>query len=460
MRKLFNSVTVIFCALALCAAALAGCGSGSGAAGFGIVTAGDASAASAPLAELSAGMENYVAETGLTSGTYAAAEYSEEAIAEQFKAASEAGVRYVICCGEEMEIPVYAAQNEYHGMRFLLFDGEPRKSADTEAQIRKNTECITFNKGELGFLAGYTAIREGYRNVSWISGVNEGESAEYYTGFLRGVGYAINELMINSADVTVNAEFAGSDALTPRRTADALNLYGEGTELVLTDRPEIARAVSLAAAQAGRYIATVGFDGSAYLDRVQYAAVGSYSDAVQKILDACIKDNGFQGGSTVACGAAENGIRIAADFAGFSSVSEDTVRTLLSAMAAGSYGTETGTDTESGESEGGESADSGTGLESVVNVREVAPSEPGDTDGSAFAAVTPAAQATAEEGTETADASSDGTAAAPEESGEAEETGTEETTAEETDTEETAAEETDTEEAGAEETDTEEADAE
>ena len=51
MRKLFNSVTVIFCALALCAAALAGCGSGSGAAGFGIVTAGDASAASAPLAE-------------------------------------------------------------------------------------------------------------------------------------------------------------------------------------------------------------------------------------------------------------------------------------------------------------------------------------------------------------------------------------------------------------------------
>ncbi len=381
MKKRFSILAAFFCAVLL-----AGCGgSDADAIHFGLITAGGEHASSAAAEEILRGIESYAGANGFTSKTYTAASADAEAIDETFKAASEEKVKYVIACGEEMEIPVYDAQKANRGTRYILFDGEPRKSAENESQIRKNTECISINKREMGFLAGYTAAREGYRNIAFISGANEGDTAEYFSGIKRGIGYAMNELMITSDQLTLSAEFAGSEDLSPRRTADALSLYAEGTEIILTDSFGIARSIDLAARQAGRFFATVGFDPTGSYERALYASVPDYANAIQKLLDESIRDNHFHGGEVYACGAAEGGIRLSTDFTRFTSYTEENASNVLGVMANGAYGTDSD---ESGE---------GEQLENLVTVREVSPVAPGDTSVGSFSAPLPPADSQAAE---------------------------------------------------------------
>ena len=378
MKKRVYLLAAFFCAVLL-----SGCGSDEAAIHFGLITAGGEHASSAAAEEILRGIESYSGANGFTSKTYTAASAEPEALDETFKAAAEEKVKYVIACGEEMEIPVYDAQKANRRTKYILFDGEPRKSAENESQIRKNTECVSINKKEMGFLAGYTAAREGYRNIAFIGGTNEGDTAEYFSGIKRGIGYAMNELMITSDQLTLSAEFAGSEELSPRRTADALSLYAEGTEIILTDSYGIARSVDLAARQAGRFFATVGFDPTGTYERALYASVPDYANAIQKLLDESIRDNHFHGGEVYSCGAAEGGIRLSADFTRFTSYTEENASNVLGVMANGAYGTDSD---ESGE---------GEALENLVTVRDVNPVAPGETSAGSVSAPLPPADSQA-----------------------------------------------------------------
>lgn len=241
----------------LSALLLTGCGDDPNAIHYAILT-GPAGITGTALTELSKGIDQTATERTWRTQNY----QSNSDDAGDFKAifdkAAEDKVQYVVCQGTEMETPVYAAQEAHRGSKYILFDGAPRPQAGAEAEIRKNTMCVAYDASQMGFVAGYAAVKDGMRNVTFMTGSADSASVAALTGFVNGVGYAAAELGVGTDTITLNREYAGSRDLTPMRMADALKLYGAGTQLIVTDVENIATAVEQAASDAGAKVATVG----------------------------------------------------------------------------------------------------------------------------------------------------------------------------------------------------------
>ena len=387
---------------AACAVSLAGCGSGTSAPSaegtgasvrYGLVTGTEGTSGSAENSALSGGIESYAAENASSAGIYTASADTVEALEEQFNNAAADGAVYIVCRGEKMEVPVYEAQNRHHDRQFLLFDGEPRQSGDMEATIRSNTESVRFNKAQMGFLAGYAAVRDGYRNLLFMASENAGDTELYYRGFLSGVDYAVSEQGLVTGSVSVSAEFALTDALTPLRMTDAVTQYDLGTELILTDAVGIARAVEHAAENRGKAVATIGFDDTETSASVVYSVVPDYEGTVRYLLDSFEHSKGFEGGRSLLCGAKEQAIGFSADDSRLRAFSVDGSAGILEALADGTAGSGL-----PGQDEDGEQEETAVTEDYSFVVNEVQPVTP-DPEAGMTEAVSPDAAQSAETGT-------------------------------------------------------------
>ena len=409
---------------ALSCVVLGGCGSNPNTIRAGYVTGPDGTDGSAEAEAITSGIESYAAESSVQTRVYTASADTEEAYAVQFDAAAEDGTSYVIASGENMEVPVYAAQNKHTKQKFLFLDGQPRESREYEATIRKNTECVKFSAADMGFITGYAAVRDGIRNVFYLGSTKEGEHLEAYNGFLSGVQYALDEQSLSSTMMTVSAEFAGSDELSPLRLSDALRAFDSGAELIVTDGQNLARAAGEAAVSRGAAVATIGFDGREISSGVLYGAVPDRAGAVEYLLTAFDADSSaFKGGSLVTLGAAEHAVMLAVDYAMFGSFTESGLQSIIDAIADGTvtvYKPAAGDGTESG------AGDPNAEAPHAFPVGEVAPVTPNANSGLGdAAAVTAETDASAEAaGTdETAAAEDAPVEEAEEDTGDAEDTG-------------------------------------
>ncbi len=357
---------------------LSGCGSDKSSTRCGLITGSAGTSGSPEISELYNGIEAYAAETSAEAKVYTASEDSEAGLKAQFDAAAEDKAAYVVCSGSAMEQAVFEAQNAHHNQNFLFFDGRPRKAADLEETIRSNTECIEFNKGDMGFLAGYAAVADGYRNIFYLSGKRTEEREACCDRFLQGAGYAMKEQGLADGSVTVSVEYAGSDALTPLRMTDSMTQYQGGAELIVTDTVSIVTAAIEAAKLADKGVATIGFDAVSLSSNVIYSAVGDRTDVVNYLLKSfAASGSNFQGGQVVTCGAKERAVHLVADYSrmhGFSQASEETI---LGSMAEG----------EAAAVLAGTASDDGTAVSlPAVTVREVMPVTPNAESGLASAA--------------------------------------------------------------------------
>lgn len=326
----------VMAAAAVCAAVvLGGCGKKEAPLCSVLVVSGDADEAESQANDaITRGMAAYASENGYRSEVFTAATGSGEALDDQFAEAVDEKAMYIFAAGSDMEEAVYRAQGKGEDARFVIFEGAPRVSEEYEAQIGSNTVSVMFDRGDLGFLTGYAAVRNGYRSLAYIAGEETDESVNAYNGFVSGAAYAASELGVSDS-VTVFHENAGTDELTPRRMTDALSLYGSGVELIATDVPEIAEAVVEAAAQEDGAVATVGFDGRAGSDLVVFAAVPEYEETTEVLLQSFDQNNGFTGGKTVLCGAKANAVGLSADYGSLASLTEDEIAGALEDLKSG-----------------------------------------------------------------------------------------------------------------------------
>ena len=400
----------------LSALLLTGCGDDPNAIHYAILT-GPAGITGTALTELSKGIDQTATERTWRTQNY----QSNSDDAGDFKAifdkAAEDKVQYVVCQGTEMETPVYAAQEAHHGSRYILFDGAPRPQAGAEAEIRKNTMCVAYDASQMGFVAGYAAVKDGMRNVTFMTGSADSASVAALTGFVNGVGYAAAELGVGTDTITLNREYAGSRDLTPMRMADALKLYGAGTQLIVTDVENIATAVEQAASDAGAKVATVGFDAASDSDAVLFSVIPDHAGSVEWLQKQITDNRGWKGGSTVTCGAKQNGIEMASSYKGFSSYTASDTDSILKALADGkavAYQSDTDSKTESGSAAASASMRGLTAQGAAVTITDTQPAAGNPQSGIGFTDSTPGtAESAAEPVTEAdsaAEPSSDSTA--------------------------------------------------
>ena len=126
-----------------------------------------------------------------------------------------------------------------------------------------NVYCAVFREEIPGYMAGYAAVKLGYRSLGYLGGMAVPSVMRYGYGFVQGAEAAAQEL-----DVTVELKFAYGNQFHGDSdiTAAMDTWYQNGTELVFSCGAAIWTSVAEAAKKAGGKMIGVDVDQKAVID--------------------------------------------------------------------------------------------------------------------------------------------------------------------------------------------------
>ena len=216
---------------------------------------------------------------------YTAEEDTDKGVDGQFDAAADDGTELVFACGTDMESAIFRAQRSHRKTRYVLVDGLPRKDEDDEASFRENTTSIAIATQDEGYIAGYGAVRNGYRKIGFIAGGQNDTNKRYLSGYVQGAEKAATELNLGNGEVKVFAVYAENDELSPLRMTDALVLYKQGVEVIYAVGENVANAVYRAAQSVSKPFIAGGLDMNSLSANCIFSTVNSYkSDKAVRII--------------------------------------------------------------------------------------------------------------------------------------------------------------------------------
>lgn len=97
--------------------------------------------------------------------------------------------------------------------------------------IPSNVATFVYREEISGFMAGYAAVKEGYKKLGFVGGMAVPAVIRFGYGYVQGVNAAAVELGI-ADQVTVNYRYGGKFNGTPEITAAMDTWYENGTEVV------------------------------------------------------------------------------------------------------------------------------------------------------------------------------------------------------------------------------------
>lgn len=279
----------------------------------------------------------FAEERGISYEYYKAAEETDEAALVSIVEAVEDGVNVVICRGSMFECAVYEAQKLYPNVRFLLFNGEAHSADLSSYETTSNTRCILFREEQMGYLAGYAAVMEGYRTIGVVSGLELPPLVYVYNGFMQGATDAavklgvVDEILIKHHKLSCGV-FHDDDYRVLDRWID-----GEVDMIYAIDR--LSEDICVRSDLKGVPTISVITNMAYAAENVIGAIVYDYTSALELALTILVNGNGEwpEGNSTMILGAEENGIRLLPDGEGwkFRNFTEEDYKALYAEIAEG-----------------------------------------------------------------------------------------------------------------------------
>lgn len=227
------------------------------------------------------------------------------------------GAKVVICVGKEAEVAVSEAQLDYTRVNFILLNGTPHKRYSDRDNFRDNTIALYFNETQQGFLLGYTAVMNGYRNIGCMGGAETETDLKIAAGFVQGVEAAGVKLGLVDGDIQLHYTFTGVDKLSPVYMSKAMDWYKNGCEIIFTLDEGVQLSVLEAAKLQSGLLLSVDVDSLETSERIVTASAIDYAGAVTKQIDQ-IEGETFVGAQAVNCGVKENGVKLILEGRGFS----------------------------------------------------------------------------------------------------------------------------------------------
>lgn len=267
------------------------------------------------------GVVKFAEEKGISHQYYQPAEKSNEAITSAIELAIKGGAKTVVCPGFLFETPVYDMQKKYPDVNFIIIDGTPQDGSGNY-EIGTNTEAIYFAEEQAGFLAGYAAVIDGYRNLGFMGGIAVPAVIRYGYGFVQGAEYAGKELGLKPGEITMNYTYVGDFDASPDHTAKAAAWYNEGVEIIFACGGGVGNSVMKAAETAGKKVIGVDVDQSVESETVITSAMKNLQNAVYKTLTT-IYDGSFAGGREVSLGAATEDVLLPMETSKFETFSQE-----------------------------------------------------------------------------------------------------------------------------------------
>ncbi|MBE6720768.1 MAG: BMP family ABC transporter substrate-binding protein [Ruminococcaceae bacterium] len=115
------------------------------------------------------------------------------------------GAKYIVLPGEVFAVAAYEIAPTYSDVNFILVDALPHSQDDNTLRLQSNVMSVKFNTLQAGYLAGYSAVIDGYKKLGFVGSINSEDSVNYGAGYVQGAAYAADEL--NTPVVMDYAEF-------------------------------------------------------------------------------------------------------------------------------------------------------------------------------------------------------------------------------------------------------------
>lgn len=252
------------------------------------------------------GVEAYCTENDVTYKYYQPTEESNAARMEQIDNAVANGAKVVVTPGFLFNNVIFEAQAKYTDVKFIFIDGVPQDPKDETGStvvVADNTIAISFAEQEPGYLAGYAAVKDGYRKLGFMGGISVPAVVRYGYGFVAGAEAAAKELKLD--DVEVKYNYTMTFNASPDVQTKAAAWYEDGTEVIFACGGGICSSIDTAADAAGGKVIGVDSDQSYISERFITSAMKNLNTAVEKEL-ANVYGDTFDGGKALILGAKED----------------------------------------------------------------------------------------------------------------------------------------------------------
>ncbi|MDO4732664.1 MAG: BMP family ABC transporter substrate-binding protein [Bacillota bacterium] len=261
---------------------------------------------------------------------YQPEEASTTAFSASIAEAVKNGARLVICSGPLFEAAVYEAQYAYPETSFICIDCSPTSSTGDE-QCASNVYSMYFNEEQIGFLAGYSAVMEGYTRLGFLGAMAIPSIMGYQAGFLQGLDQASRD---RGVEVEVIMGYTGGFMATAETQNLASTWYLNNTQCIFACGGEIASSVMVAAEAAGTVVICSDFDLYRASDSVVTSAIKNIKTSVFNGINAFYTGT-FPGGQILELSAGQSAVALAMDHARFVNFTKNQHNELLTLLGSG-----------------------------------------------------------------------------------------------------------------------------
>lgn len=229
------------------------------------------------------GVRMYALGAGTSFSYYTADPNAPESYQEVIERAVEDQAGLIVCAGDIFGGAVGALQEVYPQTSFLMVDCVPKDAEGEDVPLGENVHCILFHEEQAGYLAGYMAVWEGYRNLGFVGGREEPAVVRYGYGYLQGINAAAKDLSLD--DVEVHYWYAGTylPDIAVREKADGW--YENGTQIIFACGGRLYESVLEAAENQDGLLIGVDVDQCRVSERFLTSAVKNIGAAVTDALD-------------------------------------------------------------------------------------------------------------------------------------------------------------------------------
>jgi basic membrane protein A len=259
------------------------------------------------------GVVEYGEAFGMTYGYYVPNQATEEDILASIDMAVEEGAMVIVCPGYIFQSVVYHAQMHHPNVAFLLLDATPFDPDEMDEMTNDNTHNILYKEEEAGFLAGYSAVMEGYTQLGFIGGFEIPPIQRYGYGFIQGAEYAANRLGLEPGSIELLYNYSGSFFTNASLQNRAESWYENGTEVIFSvTGGGLASVVSASEKYPSSRVIGVDVDQVSFSDQFLTSAIKHIGASVYKSLFMLMNNDGLwpddMAGQTFRFGVADNGV--------------------------------------------------------------------------------------------------------------------------------------------------------
>jgi len=281
------------------------------------------------------GLVRYAREKNITHKYYQPAEQSDNAYLATIDLAVRGGAKVIVTPGFLFETPIYVAQDRYPNVNFILIDGVPHSADYSTFKTANNTVGVLYAEDQAGFLAGYAAVKDGFRNLGFVGGMAVPAVVRFGYGFVQGAEYAAQELRLAPGAITMNYHYTGGFAATPEAQTLAASWFNSGIEVIFACGGAVGNSVMAAAEQTGKSVIGVDVDQSGESRTVITSAMKGLQTSVYDCIAAFYAGR-FPGGQTLVFAATNNGVGLPMASSKFRTFNQTDYNAIFQRLSGGS----------------------------------------------------------------------------------------------------------------------------